>query len=223
MFAPGSHARVWWYCPHGARWRGSLPGGGGGGQLPASRGFRPRGRQRSCRPATRRLLASHPFLSPGPPREGRVSGPCPVCSIPCARVHRAEGTRCPDEVLPHRFLQPHYNNGGLHHRSQDLLQRHKSIENRVNFHVKRFCAKIERFSQGLRRGVGCGVGGRGDLIRPLRGHLPHRGKAFGHLAFPYGEGFERPENSPVESFQRERAGRPRRISAKTLAFLSKDG
>ena len=28
------------------------------------------------------------------------------------------------------------------------------------------------------------------------------------VAFPSGEGFERPENSPVDCFQRERAGRP---------------
>ena len=28
------------------------------------------------------------------------------------------------------------------------------------------------------------------------------------VAFPYGEGFERPEKCPVDIFQRERAGRP---------------
>ena len=28
------------------------------------------------------------------------------------------------------------------------------------------------------------------------------------IAFPSGEGFERPENSPVDCFQREQAGRP---------------
>jgi len=132
LFAPGSAARVVWNCPR-------RPGGGFGGQLPALRGLPPGGGQRSCRPATRRVLASHPFLSPGPPREGRVSGPCPVCSIPCARVHRAEGTRFPDEILPHRFLQPHYTSKGLHSRLQFSWSHAKNVKNDENFHV--YCSQ----------------------------------------------------------------------------------